>query len=598
MSVAPVPPDEDERLTALRVYDILDTPPEEQFDDLAELAADICQAPIALISLVDEERQWFKSHYGFEVQETDRDIAFCAHAILQPDIFIVEDALADPRFADNPLVTADPKIRFYAGTPLVTPDGHALGTLCVIDREPRTLARAHVRALRVLGRHVMTQLELRRRVNEAQRLRRQNASLQAQLRRFEETAVEQGDTYPARVNERLQEANRARLALLSLLEDQKLVEQRLRASEARYRYLFEQNPAPMLIYERGSLRMLAVNDAFERHYGYAKQDATALRLIDLYPEEERDRIRRLAETLHGYADVGEWHHRKKDGTLITIVARSHDLEFDGRSARVAVITDITERKRIEQEIQDLNRQLEERVGLRTEQLEAANKELETFTYTVSHDLKAPLRGIDGYSRLLLEDHAASLDAEGKQFLENIQRGAEQMGQLIEDLLAYSRMERRSMHPAPFDLTELVESVVGERTADVLAQGARIELEIEPLTACADAEGLRMALRNLLDNALKFSRDRTPPQIRITATETSDSIELAVSDNGIGFDMRFADRIFEIFQRLQRSEEYPGTGIGLAIVRKTMQRMGCSVHVESALGHGSTFVLEVPKREWT
>jgi GAF domain-containing protein len=157
---------EKRRLQVLWDYDVLDTVPEEMFDDLTELAARICEAPIALISLVDENRQWFKSKVGVTVNETSRDISFCAHAIEQEGLFIIPDATKDKRFSHNPLVTSDPKIRFYAGAPLVTPDGHALGTLCVIDKVPRQLRPEQQQALRVLARHVMTQLEIRRHASE------------------------------------------------------------------------------------------------------------------------------------------------------------------------------------------------------------------------------------------------------------------------------------------------------------------------------------------------------------------------------------------------------------------------------------------------
>ncbi|PYT53822.1 MAG: hypothetical protein DMG46_23505 [Acidobacteria bacterium] len=156
------PVNEAGRIAALEKYAILDTDPEQSFDDLALLASFICKTPIALISLVDENRQWFKSRVGLDASETSRDIAFCSTAILQNDVFVVSDALADDRFRDNPLVVSDPHIRFYAGAPLINEDGYALGTLCVVDRAPRELAPEQKEALKALSRLVLAQLEFRR----------------------------------------------------------------------------------------------------------------------------------------------------------------------------------------------------------------------------------------------------------------------------------------------------------------------------------------------------------------------------------------------------------------------------------------------------
>jgi len=178
---APIPQNEKKRLKVLWQYEVLDTVPEELFDDLTELAARICEAPIALISLVDEKRQWFKSKVGITVSETSRDVSFCAYAITQGELFIVPDATRDERFAGNPFVTSEPKIRFYAGAPLITPDGHALGTLCVIDKVPRELRPEQKQALVILARHVVSQLELRRRSCELVDVRGENLGLKGDL---------------------------------------------------------------------------------------------------------------------------------------------------------------------------------------------------------------------------------------------------------------------------------------------------------------------------------------------------------------------------------------------------------------------------------
>jgi len=186
---APHPKNERKRLKVLWQYEVLDTVPEEVFDDLTDLAASICEAPFALISFVDEHRQWFKSRIGISARETSRDISFCAHAILQNGLFIVSDATKDPRFRANPLVTGRTKVRFYAGMPLKTPDGYALGTLCVMDRKPRKLRPEQRRALLLLARHVVTQLELRRHARDLRAAREHCRRQEADLGRAQEKII-------------------------------------------------------------------------------------------------------------------------------------------------------------------------------------------------------------------------------------------------------------------------------------------------------------------------------------------------------------------------------------------------------------------------
>ena len=255
--------------------------------------------------------------------------------------------------------------------------------------------------------------------------------------------------------------------------------------------------------------------------------------------------------------------------------------------------DITDRKLAEDEIHQLTRDLEKKVEERTLELVARNNELETFTYTVSHDLKAPLRGIDGYSNLLLEYHKSSLNAEGQLFLSNIRTATEQMNRLIEDLLLYSRMERRTLFKAVVDLDALISTLVVEREADLILHKVKIEKDLACRKVSTDLDGLNFALRNLLDNAIKFTANVSDPKIMISTHEKSGSCILCVEDNGIGFDMKYKDKIFEIFQRLHRAEDYPGTGIGLAIAHKVMERIGGRTWAQSEPGKGAKFYLEIP-----
>lgn len=262
---------------------------------------------------------------------------------------------------------------------------------------------------------------------------------------------------------------------------------------------------------------------------------------------------------------------------------------------MAVYEDLTSERNAENELKKYREHLEELVAQRTAEIEIKNKELETFTYSVSHDLKAPLRGIDGYSRLLTEEYADRLDGEGLKFLSNIRLSAEQMNQLIEDLLAYSRMERRSIHTATIDLKTLVELLISERQHDIETGQIQIDIQLPFCSIWADSDTLRQVIGNYLDNAIKFSKEMKLPVVEIGGIENDNSWTIWVKDNGIGFDVQYHDRIFQIFQRLHRIEEYPGTGVGLAIVRKAVERMGGRVWAESTIDKGATFYVEIPKK---
>jgi GAF domain-containing protein len=219
---APLPPDEAERVKALQDYQVLDSMPEQAFDDIVFLASHICDTPIALVSLVDTDRQWFKARVGLGAPQTSRDLAFCAHAILEPDrILQVQDASKDERFNTNPLVTGAPDIRFYAGTPLVTPDGRAIGTLCAIDRKPRELTAEQLRALRALSREVMTQLELRRTILTLERTLASAAAARAAARHEPDDPAQRARTVVSKLGSGTEVEDRMRGLLARMQQLQK-----------------------------------------------------------------------------------------------------------------------------------------------------------------------------------------------------------------------------------------------------------------------------------------------------------------------------------------------------------------------------------------
>jgi PAS domain S-box-containing protein len=286
--------------------------------------------------------------------------------------------------------------------------------------------------------------------------------------------------------------------------------------------------------------------------------------------------------------------RRVDGEVRWILAAGeHQRDEAGQTRRMAgIVQDITERKRAEQEIRDLNASLERRVAERTQQLEASNKELEAFSYSVSHDLRAPLRAIDGFSRIVQEDYAGKLDLEGRRLLGVIRDNSQKMGQLIDDLLEYSRLGRKSLSSAAIDMNRLVEEVLGELQMSG-ERPSRLEIGALPL-AYGDAVLVQQAWANLLGNAVKFSSKREQPVIKVSGHENGAESVYCVKDNGAGFDMKYYDKLFGVFQRLHREEEFEGTGVGLAIVQRVVSRHGGRVWAEGKVDEGAAIYFSLPK----
>ena len=252
-----------------------------------------------------------------------------------------------------------------------------------------------------------------------------------------------------------------------------------------------------------------------------------------------------------------------------------------------LVLNIHRRKRAEAAIREMNNELEERVAERTRELAVANQELEAFSYSVSHDLRAPLRSIDGFSQILTEDYETALDATGKDYLKRIRAASEKMAALIDDILRLSRVSRSEIDKQPVDLSALAKDVVAELLE---AQPERkVVFDLMPGMSCvADRQLLRIALVNLFGNALKYSAPREETRLRFEAVVEDNKPVYCIRDNGVGFDMAYADKLFGAFQRLHSSQEFAGSGIGLAIVDRIIRKHGGRIWAESAPEQGAAF----------
>lgn len=283
----------------------------------------------------------------------------------------------------------------------------------------------------------------------------------------------------------------------------------------------------------------------------------------------------------------------RDGRSIPVEVSTRMLELRGRRMLFSLVRDITRRKLAEDQIRKLNSELEQRVRDRTAQLELANKELEAFAFSVSHDLRAPLRAIDGFSRAVREDYGDKLDEQGKHFLEMLSDNATRMNKLIDDILSFSRMGRRDIPGMRLDLAELAQEVIAELRSTVPDRTIRFTVGALPQTR-GDRVMIRQALVNLLSNAVKFTRPRSEPVIEVGRSTGRDENIYYVKDNGVGFDMRYADKLFGVFQRLHAQDEFDGTGIGLSIVKRIVQRHGGRVWAQAQVGAGATIFFTLPE----
>jgi PAS domain S-box-containing protein len=381
------------------------------------------------------------------------------------------------------------------------------------------------------------------------------------------------------------------------ITERKQAEEALRESEDRYRKLFE-NALEGIYQATPEGRFISANPAIARIFGYDSADELLAGITDiknqLYvnPEDRTEIMRRI--TADGFLSSYEVQYRRRDGCAIWLSLNARAVKDEtGKLVCVeGMAVDITERKLAEEEILKLNQELEQRVFDRTVRLEAVNKEIEAFSYSVSHDLRAPLRSIDGFSQALLEEYREKLDETGKNYLERVRKAAQRMGWLIDDLLKLSRVSRSELQCEAADLSDMVRAIL--QTTQENSPDRIVDITVQDgIMVPGDPYLLQIALRNLLDNAWKFTGKEARPRIEFGSAVKDGETIYYVRDNGAGFDMAYVDKLFGAFQRLHTTEEFAGTGIGLATVQRIISRHGGRVWAEGEVGKGATFYFTLP-----
>jgi signal transduction histidine kinase len=431
------------------------------------------------------------------------------------------------------------------------------------------------------------------------------------------------ETLEKRVAKRTAALAQANRKLQAEIAERERVEEALRGSEARYRSLFEDSPVS--IWEEDfsqvkayfdELRASGVTDwrtYFESHPEAVAHCAESVRILDVNQAtlallRARDKQELLAglpniftkesllvfrEELITLAQGGQRFESEAVQRSLTgekklvVLHLSVAPGFEDSLGKVLVTSlDITERKQAEDKVRKLNDELEQRIVERTTQLETSNQELEAFAYSVSHDLRAPLRAIDGFSHILLEDYAPQLSPEAARYLHEVRNNAQRMGQLISDLLAFSRLGRQPLHKHTVKTTDLIRRVLQDLQLE--QQERQVEITLGDLPPCeADPALLRQVYSNLLSNALKFTQGREAARIEVGCQRVDGEQVYFVRDNGVGFDMQYAHKLFDVFQRLHSAKDYKGTGVGLAIVQRIVHRHGGRVWAEAEVNKGTT-----------
>lgn len=648
MPEAPPPANEQTRIAALHSLNILDTPREERFDRITRIASRLFNVPIALVSLVDVNRQWFKSRVGLPDEETPRSQSFCAYAIHSTAPFVIEDAAADPRFADNPLVTGEPYIRFYAGQPLTGPGGHLVGTLCLIDREPRTITTEDLALLRDLSSWASDELNsvglsqaLTARTESEQRVRAVMESVADGIATFDESGIIEsfnpaaerlfgrsadevrGEPVGILLDEPYREPMARRLQQISAASEVITDARRDLVGQRKDGTTFPMSLAVSTV-SIGDRRLFvgAARDMTETRRARHQLEALQRRMTSILSSlgegvcaVDRDGVISYANpasaAMTGYTPaemVGRQlhallHHTRPDGSpypasecpiyraLIDGVSHRVPVDLfwrkDGTSFPVeSICTPNIEDGQIVGGIVSFD-DITSRL--------AVEKMKDEFVSVVSHELRTPLTSIRGSLGLVAGGVFGSLPDEAKEMIDIAVTNTERLVRLINDILDIERIESGhiAMERRPSNLADLmtgaVDTVVG------MADRAGVRLDVEPLSLEIDVDPDRIVqvVTNLLSNAVKFSDEGDT--VRLHAERMDNVVLISVRDEGRGVPPDKLQAIFGRFQQVDASDarQKGGTGLGLAISRSIVELHGGQIWVDSVVDEGSTFFVSLP-----
>ncbi|NBC01048.1 MAG: PAS domain S-box protein [Bacteroidetes bacterium] len=630
---------EQARLAALRRYAVMDTPPEEAFDRLVQMASRTLEAPAALMTLLDADRQWFKASVGWDAEETPREFAICEHNLMDTDVLVVPDLTADARFADNPYVAGDPGLRFYAGAPLCTPDGFILGSICVLDTAPRTLTSAEVATLEDLAALAVEELE-RRAVHSYR---------QGLLESITDAFVAVDTNWRCLyVNARAEELlQRDRTALLGRsLWDEFAPE----TVPKHYRLLHEaaatQEPVRYEAYVAPLDRWMNVGAyPFDRGLSIYFADITERKEVEQALRQREDdlreahRVARLGSwTWDLQADVTTWSVVKydifglppeKEVTYETFISHVHPEdranvrtfgagirgpegpdsgEIDYRIIRPdGEVCFIRERSelirapdgtplRMVGTAQDVTAETQRTAELiqAKEEADQMNRLKSRFLANMSHEIRTPLTSIIGFAEVLKE---MELEGPVAECADTIYRSSDRLFTTLTSVLDLSQLEAGTLtlHPEELVVQDLVTDVVSTHDRHAVQQGIALECTVPPfdVEARVDRSACIRVLSNIIGNAVKFTPEGAV-DVRLQAT--ADTFTCTISDTGIGIAESFLPSLFDPFKQESNGDTrlYEGSGLGLAITKDLVDLMGGTIHVETQKGEGTTVTVRLPR----